>query len=109
MTTRTVRATALALFLAATGCSITTPDLSGEGMVEYIDVEGGCWGIESNGEIYEPLNLPAELREDGLPIEFVAIDRDDVGSVCMIGPIIELLRVEATGTSRRPFTGPTLD
>ncbi len=109
MNIRTLRATAIVLTLAATGCGITAPDVSGDGMVEYIDVEGGCWGIESNGEIYEPINLPVELREDGLPIEFVARGRDHLGSICMIGPIIELQRVEATGTSRRPAAGPTLD
>ena len=99
---RVLRASALALLVAASGCGLTTPDVSGNGFVEYISVEGGCWGIESNGEIYEPIYLPDDLREDGLPIEFVAIARDGLGSICMIGPIIELVRVEATGTSRRP-------
>ncbi len=95
MTIRSLRATAVALVVAATGCGITTPDSSGDGIVRYIDVEGGCWGIESNGEIYEPMNLPQDLREDGLAIEFVAVDQDDLGSICMIGQIIELVRVEA--------------
>jgi hypothetical protein len=95
MTIRSLRATAVALVVAATGCGITTPDVGGDGIVRYVDVEGGCWGIESNGEIYEPMNLPQDLREDGLAIEFVAVDRDDLGSICMIGQIIELVRVEA--------------
>lgn len=88
------RAVISALFVAVTGCGVTTPDVSEIGTVELVDIAGGCWTIEAAGTIYEPTNLPAALRHDGLAVEFVAVNRDDLASICQIGRIIELVRID---------------
>ena len=88
-----MRAAAAALLIAATGCGITTPDLDTDGIVRFFDIEGGCWGIESEGEIYEPIDLPEAMQIDGLVVVFEADVLEDRGSFCQIGPIIDLLRI----------------
>jgi hypothetical protein len=66
-----------------------------EGVVQFVDVEGGCWKIAGNdGVSYEPINLPEEFREDGIAVLFKAKHRRDLDSTCMIGQIIELLSIQ---------------
>lgn len=88
---------ALGLALAALGsCGPLGPDgfFSGTGTVEFLQVEGGCWSIQTETERYEPVNLPEEFEEDGLRVRFEAEVREDLGSICQIGPIIELREIE---------------
>jgi hypothetical protein len=94
MTTRIFLATALALVTLGFSCDVTTPDLDQVGTVRFIEIEGGCWVIETSDATYEPINLPAELRVDGLGVAFEATVRDDLASICMVGQIVELLRIE---------------
>ncbi len=93
MDSRTFRVASAALLLAAVGCGITTPDLDAEGTVRFVNVEGGCWGIESGGTMYEPVNLPESMRIDGLAVVYEAERTTDLASICQIGPIIRLLRI----------------
>ena len=95
MSRNIVRAAAAALVIAVTGCgmTITTPELDAEGIVRFFAVEGGCWGIESEGEVYEPIDLPAAVRIDGLVVLFEAEILEDRASTCQIGPIVDLLRI----------------
>jgi hypothetical protein len=83
----------LASVVTGTSCGITTPEIDAVGTVRFVGLEGGCWVIETAQEVYEPLNLPAEMRTDGLAVEFEAVERDDVASICMVGTLIELLRI----------------
>lgn len=91
----TLRAAVVALMVAAPACDILTPDLDGNGVVRFIDIEGGCWTIEAAGDLYEPIDLPAAFQEDGLEVDFEAVERDDLASICQVGPIVELLRISA--------------
>jgi hypothetical protein len=87
----------LAVLATGTSCGITTPDLDDVGTVELIDIEGGCWVIQTSDAVYEPINLPSEMRTDGLSVSFEATERDDLASICQVGRIIELLRIQPTG------------
>lgn len=49
--------------------------------------------VSDAGETYEPLNLPAEYREEGLRVRVEAEVRDDRVSLLQIGPIIEIKRM----------------
>jgi hypothetical protein len=44
-----------------------------------------------------PLNLPADFRVDGLAVEADTRRRDDVATIGLAGPVLELLRIR-----RRP-------
>jgi hypothetical protein len=94
MTTRHTLGIALALLTLGFSCDVTTPDLAEVGTVRFIEIEGGCWVIETSDAIYEPTNLPAALRTDGLGVTFQATVRDDLASICMVGQIVDLLRIE---------------
>jgi hypothetical protein len=62
--------------------------------VEFLNVEGGCWTIEVGEHVhYLPLNLPEEFRSDGLKIRTELLRRDDYGSTCMVGPVVEVISI----------------
>ena len=61
------------------------------GTITYQRLEGGFWGIISDeGEKYDPLNLPADFRQDGLRVRVVALPKKDMVSIRMWGIIIEI-------------------
>lgn len=64
------------------------------GTVHYMNVEGGLYVIrDATGATYNPTNLPTEFRVDGLTIEADATRRDDVVSIGMVGPMVDLRRI----------------
>lgn len=66
-----------------------------EGVVQYRQIEGGAWVIESEeGTTYEPSDLPEEYREEGLRVRVWANRLDDQVSFRMVGPIISIERIE---------------
>ncbi|MGH8646061.1 MAG: META domain-containing protein [Gammaproteobacteria bacterium] len=70
------------------------PVLHITGTVQRLDLEGGLVVIrDAEGTQYNPINLPEAFRVEGMAVEAEAQRRDDVASIGMIGPIIELLRV----------------
>jgi hypothetical protein len=91
----------LAAIASASGCRDVAdplvPDPDGfvvDGVVEFLDIEGGCWAMRT-GDItrYEPLDLAEEFRRDGLKIRAALKLRTDVGSYCMLGPRVEVIWV----------------
>ena len=81
-------------FLLA-GCGLSGPETFTEtGTVERLQLEGGCWSLQTEAERYEPTNLPPEFEEDGLRVRFEAEVRTDLASICQIGPIVELHDIE---------------
>jgi inhibitor of cysteine peptidase len=68
-----------------------------EGNVKFSQVEGGCWFVETEDETrYEPIDMPEEIREDGLFVRLIVRPRDDAVSICMIGRLVEIVRVVET-------------
>lgn len=84
------------ILLAAAGCAtLFGPGAAIRGMVRYIDLEGGFYGlIADDGARYDPLNLPADFRRDGLRVEFEGKVRDDLVGIHMWGRIFEIERIE---------------
>lgn len=73
------------------------------GTVVYIDLEGGFYGILSTqGDKYDPINLPIEFQHDGLPVYVVAKIRTDLGSIHMWGIIIEILEIYGSPSDPNP-------
>lgn len=99
---RTVALLLVALALAATlSCSGHTlgikrvgDEVFGTGTVQHFTTEGGFYAIRGDdGVVYEPMILPREFNVDGLRVRFNATIRDDVVSFHMVGPIIELAKI----------------
>jgi hypothetical protein len=62
------------------------------GTVRFLNVEGGCWAIHVSPQpYYEPVGLPDAFRHDGLQVRAAVKPRHDLGSYCMIGPIVEVV------------------
>ncbi|MTI87076.1 MAG: hypothetical protein FH748_03815 [Balneolaceae bacterium] len=62
-----------------------------EGTVQYIDLEGGFWAIkDGQGKTYDPMNLPERFQQEGLKVYTKAKIRNDMASIHMAGPIIEI-------------------
>lgn len=67
-----------------------------EATVEFLAVEGGCWSLRAaDGTRYEPLELAEPFREHGLRVVATVRRRADIGTVCQIGDIVEILSIEA--------------
>ena len=66
------------------------------GIVRRLPLEGGFYAIVgSDGVTYDPMNLPAEFRKDGLAVEAVARRRPDRLGTHQVGQIVELERIRA--------------
>lgn len=104
----------LLLLLCTAGCDVLSADSSplrkivlGDatgttaitGAVQHVQLEGGFWAIVGKADggktkTYEPINLPASFRVDGQRVRVQAILRNDMGSIHMAGPIIEIRSIE---------------
>ena len=68
------------------------------GTVQRIGVEGGCWVLEaSDGTRYElrPAQAPPEVLRDGARAVLVLKKRIDLMSICQVGQIVDVQRVES--------------
>lgn len=59
-----------------------------------IDKKGfgmGTWALVSDsGEVYELKNAPADLKKKGLAVTVTGTIRNDLMTVAMIGPVLEV-------------------
>jgi hypothetical protein len=89
-------AVCFALLVVSIGISSCNDDetVSQKGVVQFVQVEGGCWKIAGDdGVDYEPINLSEEFREEGLAVQFTGQLRKDLASTCMVGQIIEIVSI----------------
>ena len=64
------------------------------GTVHYSDVEGGVYTIRTDdGVSYDPTNLPAEFKKEGLAVEAEARKQDAMAGIHQVGPIVRLTRI----------------
>lgn len=64
------------------------------GVVKHLSLEGGVFTIQGDdGVTYNPMNLPAEFQKDGLRVEAQGRRRDDMMSIQMVGPMVQIERI----------------
>lgn len=80
----------MTLVACSASCGVTDVQPLQEGVVRFIQVEGGCWAIDTADERLEPIGLPEEFRVDGLAISFTEEARPELASVCQVGRVIEI-------------------
>lgn len=87
--------------LALAGLAFVGPcesdETLGAGVIRSVQIEGGCWELRTEGEEYEVLNLEEDFpsfAEDGLSVRFEGEIRDDVATICQLGPNLELHELE---------------
>ncbi len=66
-----------------------------EGKMVFLDVEGGCWQfISTNNETYELVGENIEtIYFDGIQARLVVRELEDRVSICMVGKIVEVLKI----------------
>ena len=92
---------AVSIFLAACS-SPAAPEMPVgaiqiNGTVRYVALEGGFWAVRGDdGLTYDPMNgLAPQYQRENLRVTLVAKMRDDLGGIHMVGPIVEVLSIQA--------------
>ncbi|TVQ44472.1 MAG: hypothetical protein EA365_10145 [Gloeocapsa sp. DLM2.Bin57] len=61
------------------------------GTVMYQDLGVGTWAvITPNQQTYELKDPPTPLRQSGLKVEIEGVIREDIMTIAMIGPVLEV-------------------
>lgn len=60
------------------------------GTVKYQDLGVGTWSLVTPNQTYELKDAPPPLRQEGLKVEIEGIIRDDMVTIAMIGPVLEV-------------------
>jgi hypothetical protein len=66
------------------------------GTVQYYNLEGGFWAVRGDdGVTYDPIaGLSPAFQRENLRVTLVAKIRTDMGSIHMVGPLVEILSIE---------------
>ena len=81
----------------AAGQPADTTQMRLTGTVRAVALEGGCWRFDADdGRKFEiaKASAPADLLQDGRKATLTVRERPDLMSSCMIGPIVEVVKVE---------------
>ena len=92
-----------AVLIATCACnSPTTPELPAgairvNGTVQYFNLEGGFWAVRGDdGVTYDPIaGLSPAFQRENLRVTIVAKIQTAMGGIHMVGPIVEILSIEA--------------
>jgi hypothetical protein len=103
MFSRRVVAVAAAALMALSCGSAAAPDVPAgavrvNGVVHFYSLEGGFWAVRGDdGVIYDPMNgLPTAFQREDLRVTMIVNIRKDLAGIHMVGPIVEILHIEAT-------------
>lgn len=67
-----------------------------QGTIAKKDLEGGFFAIDGDdGKTYEPINLPEAFRRNGMRVKATVRIRNDVGSIHMMGDMVEIVDITA--------------
>ncbi|MBE9124959.1 MULTISPECIES: hypothetical protein [unclassified Coleofasciculus] len=65
------------------------------GVIEHKDVGMGAWAlVADSGETYELKDAPSELQQPNLKVTVKGKVREDIMTVAMIGPVLEIKSFE---------------
>jgi hypothetical protein len=82
--------------LISQSCTTDSGDnFVGTGTIVFLSFEGGFYGIKSDdGKSYDPVNLPAEFRKEGLRVRFELKELTDQASFHMWGVIVQIIHIQ---------------
>jgi hypothetical protein len=69
--------------------------LATDATIRFVDLEGGCWAIETPQGGYEPVSLAAQFKVDGMRVHAVIRDAPHTMSICMIAPMVSVDSIRA--------------
>jgi hypothetical protein len=86
------------IFIGFSGCEekkVDKVEIAGKGEIQYIDLEGGFYGIVSDdGKNYDPINLSTEFKEDGLPVNYTLELLKNEANTHMWGFVVKIIKIE---------------
>jgi len=88
------RAFAIAPLLLAMGACQQTEVQRIEGTVHLLNIEGGCWVIETAEGRVQPLDLPQQYQREGLAVAARVRDVKDVLTSCQAGTLKQIEKIE---------------
>lgn len=68
-----------------------------EGTIAYQNFGAGVWALTTSDVTYELLDPPEELQHEGLSVKVMGQVRDDIMTIAMIGPVLEVQSFEILG------------
>lgn len=72
------------------------------GTIVFNEIEGGFYGIKTDdGKKYNPINLDAPFRKDGLRVKFDANPKKGMVGIHMWGEYVEIIHIETLDESRQ--------
>jgi hypothetical protein len=99
----------LALVVAFAACVAEPPQhrVDVNGTIGFVALEGGFWAIRGDdGVTYDPRAFPPDFRKEGLRVHAVMNRRDDMVGVHMVGPIVDILRLDVLPCGPVPCPPP---
>jgi hypothetical protein len=89
----------LAVSVVAACSSSTGPVVHTNATVHFNPIEGGFYELvsDADGVHYDPTNLAACYKKEGLRVEVTFRVRNDLGGFHMAGPIVDIESIAAPG------------
>lgn len=83
----------VALFLSCAPSGKPDAAVTGDFVVRYDPIEGGCWGlVAGDNAVYSPVNLDNAYRMDGLRVRASIVMRPDMAGFCP-GALVEIIEI----------------
>lgn len=68
--------------------------IEAKGTITFQNFGLGVWALATNDITYELFEPPTELQQEGLAVNITGIIRDDIMTVAMVGPVLEVQSFE---------------
>ncbi|ABW25678.1 hypothetical protein [Acaryochloris marina] len=72
--------------------------IEAKGTITFQSFGLGVWALAAKDVTYELFEPPTELQQEGLSVNITGIIRDDIMTVAMIGPVLEVQSFEISGS-----------
>ena len=83
----------VALTLSCESSGKSDAIVTGNYVVRYDPIEGGCWGlVATDNAMYSPINLDNTYRINGLRVHASILMRPDMGGFCP-GAFVEIIEI----------------
>lgn len=69
-----------------------------EGTITYQSFGVGVWALATQDATYELFEPPNELQQEGLSVKVMGHIREDIMTLAMIGPVLEVQNFEICGS-----------
>ncbi len=72
--------------------------IEAEGTITHQSFGLGVWALTASDTTYELFEPPPELQQEGLMVKVTGNVRDDMMTVAMIGPVLDIQSFEILGS-----------